>query len=296
MIEDDDQALVKFAVSLSPEKIAELSEEQRRKIGEAIGRVSRAKKKAERSKDKKYIFQCEKCGVDFATNNKHKVYCSTRCKRKAEKDGPTRPERARKNCEYCNKDFPVVQPNQVFCSKMCRRLSNHVERECKRCGTKFKSHTAKYCSKECREEDAGRATLKTHDETILCLNCGASLEGLRERRKFCSVKCDREYRRVEGRYVYAWLDGDTIFYIGRGSGDRVTKHHGEHVCQSHRERIGQSFSYRIIRDGLTEEGSALVESVLIDVYKPIGNVQPGLLRMTKGPLTINSVRRGLQTE
>lgn len=94
-----------------------------------------------------------------------------------------------------------------------------------------------------------------------------------------------------GRYVYAWLDDGAVFYIGKGVGDRViTRHTGKDEypasCQLWRERIGERFSYVIIRDGLTDEGAELVESVLIDLLHPACNIAAPSSCRGQGVLTI----------
>ena len=84
-----------------------------------------------------------------------------------------------------------------------------------------------------------------------------------------------------GYYVYALLDSkDTIFYIGKGKGNRLFMHVKEALKTTdsfiinnnpklkHIKEIGASnVKYMIIRHGLTHEHALIVESVLIDIFR-----------------------------
>ena len=98
-----------------------------------------------------------------------------------------------------------------------------------------------------------------------------------------------------GFYVYALVDprDNKIFYIGKGTGNRVFQHEicavNEDADTLKYERIrdikeaGQEVKHYIIRHGMTEEEAFLVESVLINVFtydafnleKQLTNIQNG---------------------
>lgn len=97
-------------------------------------------------------------------------------------------------------------------------------------------------------------------------------------------------------YVYALVDprDNKIFYIGKGTGNRIFQHEicavkDENVETLKYDRIreinetGKKIKYYIIRHGMTEEQAFLVESVLINVFtydafnleKQLTNIQSG---------------------
>ena len=99
-----------------------------------------------------------------------------------------------------------------------------------------------------------------------------------------------------GFYVYALVDprDNKIFYIGKGTGNRVFQHEicavkDDEVETLKYDRIrdikaaGQEVKHYIIRHGMTEEEAFLVESVLINVFsyadfnleKQLTNIQSG---------------------
>jgi len=94
-------------------------------------------------------------------------------------------------------------------------------------------------------------------------------------------------------YIYAYLDGDTPFYIGKGSGSRYVDHLKERVRRKKRNQ--KSYFYRklnkmlqegrepeilILQDGLPEELAYAIETDLILLVGgprvgPLCNVQAG---------------------
>lgn len=80
-----------------------------------------------------------------------------------------------------------------------------------------------------------------------------------------------------GYYVYGWyhLGENLPFYIGKGKNDRAW-------------RSSKANQVIIYRQGLTEEGAFLVESVLISVFSELGamleNKSEGRKRQEKPPL------------
>lgn len=81
-----------------------------------------------------------------------------------------------------------------------------------------------------------------------------------------------------GQYVYGWFlpGSDLPFYVGRGQGNRAWE---KHRIEEYPGIVGPAFCERIrtentrieiFRDNLTEEGSILIEAVLIKVFASLG--------------------------
>lgn len=111
----------------------------------------------------------------------------------------------------------------------------------------------------------------------------------REREKLVSKIVQPSQKRVRGRYVYFWMDGTEIFYIGKGSGNRVTRSSISSPAERHRI-LCADFHWRIVRDQLTPEGAILLEATLIDLFQPICNRVRGQRRCPTGPLTLADVK------
>lgn len=110
-------------------------------------------------------------------------------------------------------------------------------------------------------------------------------------------------------YVYCLVDprNDKIFYMGKGKGNRVFNHAADALkssvesdkLETIREIMnsGQNVKYYIIRHGLTEDESKLVESVLINVftYGPFNlesvltNIQAGYHQWDRGIMTAQEI-------
>jgi hypothetical protein len=96
-------------------------------------------------------------------------------------------------------------------------------------------------------------------------------------------KFDSKVEQEIGYYVYGLMDPRTkrIFYIGKGVGNRVFAHaHEAENSITETDKLntireihsdGYKVEYLILRHGLTETESYLVESVLIDTLIYIGN-------------------------
>ena len=110
-------------------------------------------------------------------------------------------------------------------------------------------------------------------------------------------------------YVYCLVDPRTnrIFYIGKGSGNRIFNHANDalndnlsslklNIIREIRSS-GQKVSYYIIRHGLNKDEALLVESVLIDMltYEKfntesiLANIQSGHHQWDKGIKTVDEI-------
>jgi hypothetical protein len=111
-------------------------------------------------------------------------------------------------------------------------------------------------------------------------------------------------------YVYLLIDpaGDKPFYIGKGKDNRVFDHVRQNIINEDQaslkyleiQRIGpENVKHVIIRHGLTEKESFLIESCLIDTLKFIpdfnsivkGNIQGGINAIEKGLMTTDDITR-----
>lgn len=204
--------------------------------------------------------QC-KCGVTFTPNHNSTKKCRL-CR--------VRPDtKINKECMWC-KRVVRVRRNTKYCSLKCgnayRNSTNNQPLKkwwllCNRCGIEFICSHGKslYCSKECR-----------HPPPPLPSGC----------------------------YVYGWYqspDHSLPFYIGKGTGRRAWEPHKNNgkpsLCQQLRT---DEMVIKIYRENLTEEGSLLIESVLISVFELMGarlvNMSESLKRQEILPLEILSIR------
>lgn len=76
----------------------------------------------------------------------------------------------------------------------------------------------------------------------------------------------------KGCYVYAWLDKDEIFYIGKGYGNRAVEKHNQEA-ENRRITADGNFSVVIIQDSLTNREAYLIESCLLRILHPSCNLQ-----------------------
>jgi hypothetical protein len=193
-----------------------------------------------------------------------------------------------RTCPQCSATFSPNATNQRFCRRECgfeyhfgsKRKNTPVIRRCIECGESFATGSGNHriCS------DACRALRSTKYESLRRQGNGA-------------IKFGSRYTR--GRYVYAWLDDGVVFYVGRGAGTRLKVKHTTGPpaypipaeCQARRDRIiaeGRKFSVRVIRDNLTQEGAALLESAFIAYLDPDCNVVRGMKRQEVPPLELQA--------
>ncbi|MBU1319976.1 MAG: hypothetical protein KKG33_05925 [candidate division Zixibacteria bacterium] len=106
-----------------------------------------------------------------------------------------------------------------------------------------------------------------------------------------------------GFYVYTLSDPKTgeVFYVGKGTGNRLFAHINEAIEKSIEsdklDRIqqihasGRSVKYEIIRHGLSEEGAYEVESALIDFIglSRLTNIDAGHGTDNRGKMTIPEI-------
>ena len=105
----------------------------------------------------------------------------------------------------------------------------------------------------------------------------------------------------KGNYVYFWYKNNEIFpfYVGKGMEDRAWR---RHQCNTKKlsawcERVratAKNFKVEIVREDLTEDGAALLESVFIDYFHTLGviltNQISGTHRRLSGPFTLEGLR------
>ncbi len=76
-----------------------------------------------------------------------------------------------------------------------------------------------------------------------------------------------------GFYVYGWFAGDDLLYIGKGSGNRAFER-GQHndVVEELRDDAGDTFRVDIFEAGMREDIAYRVETCLIRILQPLGNL------------------------
>lgn len=217
----------------------------------------------------------------------------------------------KRQCVLCNSEYAAKQPHQKFCSKSCsksywRGRHDKAEvrtetRQCVTCGGDFTWRSTacnqKFCGSACYPKPEPR---KKWEETRQCARCGEDFtwKSTNRNKKYCSSTCTtksqwekpekpaivdkpEEYpvSHIEDKYyVYGWYDGDLLFYVGKGIGDRRRRRHklsdgADAYCEDVKRR-SKDFRCVFLSTGLTERESRLVESALIKTNKPFTNVQP----------------------
>ena len=192
-------------------------------------------------------------------------------------------------CDHCGRSFLPKQAHQRFCGPPCSNLfhvaaqkARYDERKqaglCVRCGAENGTDRAECAA--CREP-VGKVRRKWVRPTW-----GKSAPSPQPRRPV-----------PRGRYVYAWFkDGELLpFYVGKGVDSRAWDRHlrkdGQaQWCQTVRA-AAKDFRVEIIRDGLTEEGALLLESVLMAFITARGvvlaNQVSGMKRQERPPLELD---------
>lgn len=172
-------------------------------------------------KDKLKTRTCENCGKEFNTREREQRYCSFEC------SAYQRINRIVRICKNCGKKFEVC-PSRLkskgfgqFCCRQCSseyfrgpnnsRWVKRIKKVCLFCGGEFKIIPGKrhqqFCSNQCHhswrsENLRGEKSpcWKGGKVKVVCKQCGKEFEAIRcwaETRKFCSRKCQSEYRSRE---------------------------------------------------------------------------------------------------
>ena len=129
---------------------------------------------------------CACCGIKFEASNGNRIYCSSKCRRRARRIRQSET----KVCIVCGKEFLVDKHDDAkCCSNKCSRelLKKREEKICPVCGKNFSaavSRNRKYCSHACATE-----AMKTR-EIRICVHCGKEFFARSTRnQKFCSREC-----------------------------------------------------------------------------------------------------------
>jgi len=160
--------------------------------------------------------KCSICGKEFETTpSEDKKFCSEECRTIYYKSENS-PFRKRKTriCKECGKTFEVIPSKPFkFCSVKCANNYNsrkrigqirveRVTRKCLVCGKEFSflpslDDDKKFCSPECvHKYQVGKNNPAWNRIKVRCPNCNKEFETTPgEPRKFCSIKCRKEYKR-----------------------------------------------------------------------------------------------------
>lgn len=204
----------KFAGTGNPRFGAELTEETRKKISEAL---------LGKKPEKKYEKQCEACKETFFSAMERTRFCNWRCnyRFKADQKGTLtqkqRIEQLRQSrktaiCQTCNQTFHARGQGRLFCSKTCQKSAQTVS--CKKYQVRTKN--CKWCEKE------------------------FSYSGYREK-LFCSCSCKKRFsnttidleamgRKISATQKETFASGKRIHsWLGRNHSDetkaKISKQH-----------------------------------------------------------------------
>lgn len=107
--------------------------------------------------DEKKFVSCKTCGKGIE-KRKHRVYCSTECKR----DKPrAKPKMYTNICARCNEKFETLNKTKKYCDKDCRSITIR----CCGCEKEFRStkDSRKFCSAKCMNS----SKRKSHEEYMI---------------------------------------------------------------------------------------------------------------------------------
>lgn len=139
-----------------------------------------------------YLRTCPVCKVEFRSENKDAIYCSSKCFAATTKRAKSRKGKP-KSCAHCGVEFQGYKHNS-YCSKACayKGQRKRVTVTCLNCDQSFEARTSqasrkKYCSRACRAAHiADRLDLT-------CQNCGKSFRVQRwyaeNGRLYCTKQC-----------------------------------------------------------------------------------------------------------
>lgn len=81
-----------------------------------------------------FYLQCPECGQVFSAHNSNRVYCTSKCRRKASKkrlQGYNVPSDMIRTCAFCGETFEAKFANEKYCSEECRKeVQRQRAREC----------------------------------------------------------------------------------------------------------------------------------------------------------------------
>lgn len=143
--------------------------------------------------------KCRHCGKRFESHSIQTKYCSSDCKKEANKINRPFHEKV---CPECNGSFKTQDINQIHCSRTCATLSTREKLKkyytCQHCHQLFSKDNAyrmKYCSRECAGQ-AKRLTVTKHMERLKikqihrsCQCCGKLFVTTLSYQIYCSNEC-----------------------------------------------------------------------------------------------------------
>jgi hypothetical protein len=150
------------------------------------------------------------CKVRFTPPTKRRIYCSPRCKKRAQYERQHPKTRQTRTCASpgCEHTFEPLRPNNVYCSQACqeavamgrrwaRRQADYhwkVPRTCARpgCGVVFTPSQERVicCSTKCRDWRY-HGTTDPQERTCARPGCGRTFRSSRANRLYCSRDCGR---------------------------------------------------------------------------------------------------------
>lgn len=161
---------------------------------------------------------CQYCGTQFVTTNKNRLYCSIRCRSKAEVKRKKERIRTRTAlCAYCGNPFHKLPANKKYCSFHCasesykqkakekrgnptRATKQVLTKTCAQCGEPYatKDQNQQFCSRICARKHAAMKLQEYNQQRKrrtfpitpgICPVCGTTLGAKAIEGKYCSVEC-----------------------------------------------------------------------------------------------------------